>query len=325
MQTLHRKRFKMKVSKLPGAGLVAALLVLAACGSDTEVAVPATVASSNQLRQVLSPRAAASLDRNGNFVLPQHGDSATAEISGTQAKALAFAYWRDAAEWLEDGVSRDRGALVHAHDLQPCARAYYATSAYAVLEADAPLLIRKTLGPQWLVGLCYQGTEEVIFGVSAYATDAKLGSGRVHLIDPGVGNFTIMGVPLGAEIPMPPERVAQFVAQKTSERLADAPLLVMRPFPKGSVTALWKIDLESPVSVTSTVGNQHRKTQTLFAGALNGWVTPGMAADFGNSEVSQNAEVQEFYWAKPQRHTQYNVTLKRGIARNLGLVTIGGR
>jgi hypothetical protein len=284
-----------------------------------------TVSQQPGLSRLVTSNVMARVQGN-QFALPEHGDSVSAEISGDRAKQLVAAFWHDGARGLEYGVSRDRGAPIHSSELQPCSRAYYVTSAYRHIRSDAPVIIKKALGPHWLVGLCYGDIEEVVIGVSAFATDAKIGNGRFKVEDPGVVNFQVMGVPLGTTIPVTPEQIAQFVTDQTGHLLADVPLLVMRPYPKGAVTAVWQVTLDVPVSAKGNVSGTTRNFKTFFAGHLNGWNAPALAADFPNSILNQSdSEIQEFFWVTPERHTEYAVTRRASITRDLELISIGDR
>jgi hypothetical protein len=278
------------------------------------------------LAQVVTPGVMARVNAKGEFILAQHGDSADAEISADQAKELVAAFWHDGGRSQQYGAGLDRGAAVHWTELVPCVRAYYVTSAYSRLQSDAPLIIRKALGPQWLVGLCYVDVEEVVVSISAFATDARIGHSQFRLEDPGVGNFGVMGVPVGAEIPVAPEDIAQLAAEQTNRRLAEVPLLVMRPFPKGAVTAVWQIDLDAPIAARGQVSGDERSLKKLFAGHLNGWSKPTLAAEIPNSNANRSDdEDQKFVWARPERLTHHAVTRRPGIARDLELITVGGR
>ena len=221
-------------------------------------------------RSLLTGEAAQSLNADGQFILPQHGALQTAEILGEDAKNLAAALWR-ASALVVPTLEHDRGGTIHTKDLQPCVRAYYVESAYSAVPADAPDVIQKALGPQWLVGLCYDNVEEVVVSVSAFATDAKLTADGRQLAQAGTSNFLSMGVPLGTEIPTPPEGLANASAKTASRRVSLVPLLTMRPRPASAITAVWQVTFETPAQVVGRDSHVTRQKQTVFAGALDGW------------------------------------------------------
>jgi hypothetical protein len=248
---------------------LALLLVGAACSESLPTEPVLAVDLAN-----LTGVAAQSVGANGQFVLPIHGANAAAEITGDNARKLATAFVADAGSDFTDALQKDRGAPIHFAGLRPCARAYYVESAYVDVPATVPDLMHKELGPQWLVGLCYGDVEEVSVAVSAYATDAVLDADGVSLVDGGDGNFLVMGVPVGAEIPMAPEGVANLAAQSSKRRVALVPRLIMRPRPEAAMLAIWQVTLEASVTVLGTDTHTLRSEASLFAGPANGWLSP---------------------------------------------------
>jgi hypothetical protein len=317
----RRSRRSSRPQCARGIVALAALSMMASCTES-----PATSLRAPVLAKLVTPDVLPRVQANGQFALRQNGDSASAEINADRAKQLVAAFWHDVGRSLEYGVSRDRGAQVNWTELEPCPRAYYVTSAYRHIQNDAPLIIKKALGPHWLVGLCNAGIQQVVISVSAFATDAKTGRGQFRVEDPGINNFKVMGVPVGAAIPDSPEQIAEFVTNKTGRRLADVPLLVMRPFPKSAMTAVWHVTLDVPVSAIGAVSGSTRHLKSFFAGHLNGWIAPALAADMPTSSANRSDdEVQEFFWARPERHTQYAVARNPRSVRDLELITIGDR
>ena len=268
--------------------------------------------------------AARSLDADGLFRLPSEGEGEGPEITREKAKELAAAMWHDAAPFITHIAENDRGAPVHASSLRPCPRAYYAASAYVGVPASAPPVVRKALGPYWLVGMCYGSVQEVVIAVSAYATDARVGSGRIKLEDPGIANFLSMGVPAGAEIPTQPEVIANLVASAAKRPVAVVPRLIMRPRPHGPLVAVWQIAFESPVPVTGRASGKSRSKQTLFAGHLNGWTEPAFADAKVDAVENQRADdALEYRLQRSVTPTRYMVMRREGVPRVLELISFG--
>jgi len=123
------------------------------------------------LARSVTPAVLSQVSAQGEFLLSQ-GDAGTAPgVNADSAKHLAAAFWHDAAPWFAHGVEADRGGSIDVAALRPCARAYYVTSAYSSPPIGAPTVVVKAVGPHWLVGMCDQGTEEVVISVSTSADD----------------------------------------------------------------------------------------------------------------------------------------------------------
>ena len=280
--------------------------------------------TSEPLRSVdsalLTGIAAQSIDSHGQFVLPNGGGASAGEISREVATALGVAVWHSAQASLNLYES-DRGAPIHVDALVACQRAFYVESAYANVPADAPTVLRKALGPEWLVGLCYGGVEEVVVSVSAYATDAGLTPDGANLSAAGQANFLIMGVPVGAEIPMSPEAIANVTARSAGRRIAVVPRLIMRPRPAAAQIAIWQIGLESAATVVGSDSHIPRARQFIFAGPLNGWLAPAFADQRPDVEESSTAE--PFQYKDPSTGTvlTYTATRKVEVRPQLELVT----
>ena len=298
-------------------GQAIAGLVLAIASGCTE---PLSTSGGSRLRSVLTGNAAAMLDASGQFVLPT-GATSEGEISGDRAKVLAMAMWRDAAPFIRNTLERDRGGAIHVDLLEPCPRAYYVASAYSHVPANLTPLERKSLGPQWLVGLCYGETQEVVVGVSAFATDVDVAAESPYLRRSGVNNFFPMGVPVGSRIPFPPEEIAEIAAGAASRRIAKVPQLISRPRPWAPVVAVWRVEFESPFSVRANRGN-HQTTE-LLVGPLNGWSRPaiGYALDGDFKE----AEPDDLIYDNGTSSRTLRVKRQKGIPRSMELVTMEGR
>lgn len=250
-----------------------AFVVLALGGCEhANFAGPSTTVDTTTLAGV----AAQSLDASGHFILPQHGADSTGEISVDQARRIAAAFTRTLYS-VTGLMEADRGAPIHWGALTPCPRAYYVEGAYSGIPADAPLVMKKQAGSQWLVGMCYGSTEELVVSISAFATDVKLSADGVDIVAAGEGNFLPMGVPVGVEVPTPPEVIANLTAAVSHRRVALVPRLVMRALPAAAMIAVWRVGLESEVTVRGDQSLASRARRSIFAGPLNGWRYPAFA------------------------------------------------
>lgn len=298
-------------------GLMFVMVLLAGCGDSTGT----RSIGEGVHRASLTGNAALSLDQAGRLLL---ANQAPGEIGEAQAKQLAMAWWHDARPFVIQQLEADRGGSI-AETLQPCARAYYAHTAYATLPPAVPLVLRKVVGSQWLVGLCSGETEQVVIAVSAQATDTKPGNGRRKLDDAGAGNFVPMGVPVGVEIPVSPERVADAVYQQTGRRVAAVPQLVQQPFPQGPLVALWEVSLEAPVTLKGKSSGEVTLHKSLLAGAGNGWQTPALIIGRDDassaSAPSSNAGAQGSQVDWP---AALGAGLRTGLSRSLELATVEG-
>ena len=289
------------------------LIVVSSCNDIDAPAIPRINLA------LLTPKAAQGVDANGMFVLRAEGSG---EISADQARTLASAFWRDLGSTFEAVVMQDRGGAVHTTQLVPCARSYYVESAYTAVPAEMPSDVIKALGPEWLVGMCYGVTEEAVIAVSAMATDATASGG--HLTDAGgQGNFFLMGVPVGAEIPAAPESVATVAATSSAKRVSTVPSLTMKAFPAAPTTAVWHISIEAPALATGATSHSTQSLQAFAAGALNGWGSIAFAAanpDSANGQ-SETIQIQDITGA----NTSFMVTRRADVPKYLELISFGGR
>ncbi len=257
-----------------------------------ESPLPHEADQATELQLAVTGVAAESIDPQGRFVLSEATNNQS-EISAQLARELAVAYWHDARTHLRSAVSNDRGAEVAVERLKPCGRVFLVASAYHSYPDDLPVVIRKAVGSHWLVPMCAGNTQEVVISVSTLASDAETGSGTLRLMKAGAGNFFVMGVPVGAHIPQAPEQVAVRSYDTSNERVIRVPELIMRPFPHAPTTAVWHVEVESPVELRGTRSSSTRRRSTFFAGALAGWQeTAFAAADALEQSNSETAEVQ---------------------------------
>ena len=230
-----------------------------------------TAATESELRAALTVEAQSQLDAEGRFVLALQ---APGEISESDAKQLAIAWWRSTVGFVRPVAERDRGAKIHADDLQPCPRAYYAVSAYEPTAEHIDPLIQKMTASRWLVGLCYGGTQEVLVAVSALAGDARTHEGRISA--PGLHNFFFFGVPVGGRIPVAPEDAAVTASMRTGTLVAAAPRLLLRSRPFSAANAVWDVSLANDVLLRTAQGSASRRATSVLVGHFQGWRQPAV-------------------------------------------------
>lgn len=223
------------------------------------------------LHAALTADAKSQLDAHGKFVLASAG---TGEISESDAKRLAMAWWRSTVGFVTPVVERDRGAEVHEDDLEACPRAYLALSAYEPSSAGLDPLIQRMTGSRWLVGLCYGNVQEVLVAVSALAGDARERDGRIE--DPGLHNFFVFGVPVGSRVPFSPEDAAIAAAVHAGARVAAPPRLLLRTRPYSAANAVWDIELENEVLLRGVSGSSPRRASSVLVGHFQGWREPSI-------------------------------------------------
>jgi len=260
-------------TRAPMVVLFALVFVSASCDDRSELApVMPTVDASYMTASVRN-----SIGADGRLVLDHASLSPKyPEIDELRATRLAAALVGNFASWVLDQLSYDRHAPIHLAQLHPCGRAYYAHSAYDAPGDGTSQVTRKAAGPRWLVPFCNGGVQEILAGVSAYATDVVLDShGRIS--NAGSANFSLQGVPVGLEIPIPPERVVASIAQTTGQKIAAVPELIMRERPYGPALALWHVRTEAGVSVTDVHGR--RTVSDLFVGYYMHWTQEVAVSD----------------------------------------------
>jgi hypothetical protein len=158
-----------------------------------------------------------------------------------------------------------------------------------MLPQDVTTVLRKAAGPSWLVPFCAAGTEQIVVSVSAYATDATI-DGRGRIANFGDGNFSVQGVPLGLQIPIPPEEVARHVASASHDQIAMLPELVKRELPHAAALAMWHLRTNLPTKVRNTRGS--RTAEDIFVGYYAHWAEEFATADTtpGASRQRQTAD-----------------------------------
>lgn len=247
---------------------------LVRCTDTPVTSVPSQALSGD----ILTDAAKVSLSDVGTFILAHAVlDPSIPEIEGGSARALAAGFLKQYGEFFHGPLEKDRGASINLSRLRACNRTFYAEGAYKAVPVATPAVIRKAMGPQWIVQFCEGATPEVAVYISAYATDAELSPKGDGLSRLGEANFVLQGMPVGIEIPASPEFAALRVSQLTQRRVAGAPTLVMRPSPKGPALAVWRIMLESPARVSR--GNRNWPAGEIFAGHFSTWDTQLLAAD----------------------------------------------
>lgn len=312
-------------NRLQGWSIVTVVTVVTVAAVGTTLACrdgdPTGPNLSGVQRSSVTGEAASAIGSDGLFIMTHR--TSRGEINEADAVRLAAAFWHDNARFLLSVVERDRGSTI-ADELRPCPRAFYARSAYDAVPANAPAAFRKVVGSHWIVGMCEGSAQQVAIAVSVAATDAVVGSGEVRLHHPGNANFFVMGVPVGAQIPMTPESIADFTAKRTSMRLSMVPELVMRPYPNSPLVALWQVTLEAAVRVKGVSTKSSRDREVLFAGPANGWIAPALADARADIPEDETLDATEFLNSSGELN-QLKLNLRRGVPRRAELAIVEGR
>jgi hypothetical protein len=238
-------------------------LAVSACshllGPDVaeEPALPPNVAG------LVTGNAAAALDGGGRFRWVPSEDDGSAVVSGDFAGALAIGMVKTwildgavlpGAEGFRETTEWHHGSAIDWERVRTGFRpAFLASSAHDEPGEQLNPVLRRVMGPYWLVPL-YVGAEQVaVVEVSALADNLFLdGNGFVRKRDGARGGeLRIAGVARGAPVgvPMSPEEVVLFVATSTSRRVSEIPELRLPGGPVAGAFSRWRVKLEAPVEV----------------------------------------------------------------------------
>lgn len=240
-----------------------ALAATLAC--DAEPLGPAArTVSAAQLAAAVVGAAADSIDAAGRFLLADRTRQDGTEITEQRARELAIAYWKSLEGELRIRAKRDRGGVPLSASLQLCPRAFYAESGYDPLPPDLPAVLRRGLGPQWLLGLCHGTTQELAISVSSEATDLSVrADGTVSILKSG--DFWDVGVPVGARIPAWPEN-AVVAAAAPGYRVSGVPVLRRRARNQVMFIADWYFPIEREGEIRGLDSGVRRRVGALQFG-----------------------------------------------------------
>lgn len=247
----HPRRLRQRGASVLGAAGVA---LTVACGAEQVSVAPSSARVAVDTTWVTGD-ARAALSSSGTFALSSA--HAADEIDASRAQRLAEAWIRDFAPQLAPAIARHRGEAINVEALRVCERPFYARASHAAVgDSDVPLPTHRAYGAAWLVQLCDGGNEPVVaLKVAANATDTEIVDGHVRF-PPRYGNeFLTLGLAPGQPLPISPERAVQLARQATGQRVRAVPELIRIEWREAPHFAVWRVRLESSVSVRTERGS----------------------------------------------------------------------
>lgn len=191
------------------------------------------------------------------------------EIGFPTAKALAEAAARGLTggsgsgalpgfEGLAAALEREHGGPINFHRLRAAPRAYYAHSAYADgALSNLPPLVRRQVGPYYLIHLMDKHVVAITIAVSGYNSHLQVVDGRLKWPpqERTGGEFRAVGIPRGSGFVLPtsPEAAIRATARALDTRIA----AVAGPFVRSrhaAYLAVWRLHLEFPVLLRTQTG-----------------------------------------------------------------------
>jgi hypothetical protein len=246
-----------------GLGLL--LAVVLSCSDDRLVGPP--VVSTDELKAALTEDLSAGLSADGRFVLAEPAPSPTT-VTKERARELIWAYWKRHERTWRYSFDRDRGAPLAAN-LEMCPWSYYAHSGFDPVESPAPTELRRAWGSKWIFGLCSGAEQQVALAVSDEVTNLKIEtSGDIHYVRSG--DFFLMAVPIGRNIPAPPEWSAVSTSKKVRARVSGVPILQRRGDLSVPVIADWVFPIETSTLVRGHDSEVERSVSALAFGEYFG-------------------------------------------------------
>jgi hypothetical protein len=256
-----------------------AVICLASCtalviGCQThDDSLTAPQISANSMLSIVTGMAAQNLDASGHFRLQGPPSGGPAQLSKSQAEALATLWPRQFGTWIVRRLEREHGTELNLQSLTVCGRTFYAESPLEPLDisvAQDPggAVAQRVYGPWWLVTMCGSGAvPQLSLGVSAYATDLTIENGVIH--GPAIGGewFSPEGIPVsqGEDFLEAPERAAQHVAGTTGRRVSQVPRLIIPVRPDASPNhSFWAVKLDAAAAVRPKKGGPVRDVTELY-------------------------------------------------------------
>lgn len=232
--------------------------------------------------EYLTGAAAAALGGSNQFALRTSG---AGELTEADAKRAAAAYLRDFGAFHETRYEREHNAPIMLNELRPCSRAFYGVSPYTPPPGSASEIVKRAVGPFWLVPLCTGGSvPEVLVALSARATDMEVDAGtNGHIGRPMLGLIRSVGIPVGTSATaLEPEAAATALSALTGKRVSEVPVLELPPLPYSPLLARWRITLEGPARVEGLRSRRVRDSKELYVGFGTSVRTTGVQdADVG--------------------------------------------
>lgn len=265
--------------------LLAWVLPVAACGDplapDPAVPLPPDV------RPWVTGAAAAALDADGRFLLPDPVAPGPEPIIDREfAGDLALAFIRTwvanpnvvvilGGESIRESLESGHGGPVDWGSVHLDPRlAYFAETPYEPLPDSVHTGIRRHFGPKYLAPVFERGQQVASISVAAYSTDLRIDERGFVDLPPVYGSeFIPTGIPGGLpfRVPLWPEEAVRFAAEATGARVAEIPTLVLPRSDTFPQAARWRLTLDRDVEVRTLTTGSRERTRTVYLGI---WYRP---------------------------------------------------
>lgn len=211
-------------------------------------------------RDFLTPALAASLDRDGHFVLPEPSYRGASPARADSIARAAIAFEAEFAK--PNGRTAISPANSAPGTLLPCPRHYYVLPVIDRLPPDLPRFFGLPYTPRWVIPLCRaDGSSPVSVEVADATPMLTITNGRLSDFMSSEGEYGVLQSDPNADgyLPLSPEKAARFAAVATGARVAEVPVAVMtHPGGLGNVAPAkcmrWRIVLDSPVRLAGEYG-----------------------------------------------------------------------
>ena len=296
----------------PTFALLAALSI--ACSETASVVGLARV----EPRQV-TESIAASLTRDGRFILPDSAVNPVGQLGERDAESIATQYVRQFATIKIGQWSREFGSNVDTTALHVCDRAFYAASAYEPLTASGlSEVTMRTFGPQWIVPMCGRGEViQVVVSFSALASELAVKPSKGAALPWERAISMSFGVPSGtASLLFSPEGAAAMAFKEIGKRVSSIPELIATPMPQVPSLVRWRVGIEAPVTVRGNDSGNQRQRTSLLAGFGDTFRTAGLL----DENVAGVAPPTS--WTDPITKQRFVVVLKGNVPATVERITV---
>jgi hypothetical protein len=243
------------------------MILVASCRQATAPSVPHLDSS------MVTGDAAAALQPDGRFTLPDSIVSPPGEIAESDARFVAQEIVRHFGPSLRDGMSRDRGVPVDPYALRPCDRAIHAASPVEHAEPVPSEQARRVFGSHWVVAMCDPSAQPAaLVSFSSLALDLLESLREASEILPwGGADINVFGVPMDQAMValLSPEAAAAAAYWRTGLRIAAVPTVMMAPLPDAPSVIRWRVRLEREARFIGERRGDSRRTASVMIGFVH--------------------------------------------------------
>ena len=235
-------------------------------------------------RRDLTGEALVALQSNGRFRMPLRAlttNGGVRLLSSDEAESLALAYLRAFGGAMSRDLADGRGSVVEVAGLRPCANSQLTESPWREPGRGELTPLRAWLGPVWIVTLCRGTDPQVVASVGALLADLGTETDILSSISSTSAGFAFASIPPGAVVTASPEEAAREVARRTGRRVAKVPLLIRADAPVAGFNAMWQVEIETPVSISTSESGSASSTAVFFYGSIadDRWIHDIRVAD----------------------------------------------